>query len=255
MQKAVREAKTHTSWISPNAAYENALVRFLGRILDPNVSSAFLKSFIPFQERIANAGMLNSLAQVLLKIASPGVPDLYQGCELWNFTLVDPDNRRPVDYELRRSLMNRIAEMERAMPTAHVAAALMRAPCDGAIKLYVTRTAMRHRRENRELYSRGYYQPIRVTGSRQKHVVAFSRQLGERILVAAAGRFFLSLTATDFPPKSDAWGHTKLVFRKEHAASSWRDLLTGRTIAGPSGLKLAELFDILPVALLANKDD
>jgi (1->4)-alpha-D-glucan 1-alpha-D-glucosylmutase len=254
MQKAVREAKTHTSWISPHAPYEDALSRFLYRILDPSRSSEFLESFLSFEERIAKAGMLNSLSQTLLKIASPGVPDFYQGCEIWNFTLVDPDNRRPVDYALRRALLDRIREMERKIPPSQVASALMSAPHDGAIKLYLTRRALRHRRENQDLYSKGDYRAMRAAGPRQKHVVAFARQLGRRILVVAAGRFFLSLLEEgNSVPPPDAWGDTKLLLRKEHAVASWRELLSGRIIDGASSPHVSELFAILPVALLVNE--
>ena len=101
MVKALYEAKVHTSWINPNAAYDEAIQGFVARILDPGIAGAFLDEFRPFQRRISHYGLLNSLSQTLLRIASPGVPDTYQGTELWDFSLVDPDNRRPVDFAVR----------------------------------------------------------------------------------------------------------------------------------------------------------
>jgi (1->4)-alpha-D-glucan 1-alpha-D-glucosylmutase len=255
MRKAVREAKIHTSWVSPNAVYEEGVAHFVDRILDPRISGTFLESFLPFQARISRAGILNSLAQLVIKITSPGVPDFYQGSELWNYTLVDPDNRNPVDYQVRETVLRQVIEAERTMPAAEITKSLLRKSEDGAIKLYVMRAALCHRRANQALYSNGAYHALRSAGPRQKHLFAFARQLGHRSVIAAVGRFFLGLDEeARFPVPEEVWGDTSVVARKEVGRGVWRDLFTGRTIAASPNFRAAELFEILPVALLVNDD-
>src|SRR5437764_2427969 len=147
--KSMREARMNTNWISPNIAYENAVVDFIGDVLNPERSGIFFESFLPFQERIAAMGVHNTLVQTVLKLTSPGVPDLYQGCELWDLSLVDPDNRRPVDYGLRQRLL---AELRRRVGDGKQLAALAReliaAKEDGRVKLFVTTRALHCRREH-----------------------------------------------------------------------------------------------------------
>jgi (1->4)-alpha-D-glucan 1-alpha-D-glucosylmutase len=255
MRKAAREAKIHTSWVSPNAVYEEGVTHFVDRILNPTVSGTFLESFLPFQARISRAGVLNSLAQLVIKITSPGVPDFYQGSEVWNYTLVDPDNRGRIDYGVREAVLRRIVEAEQTMPASETARALLHKPEDGAIKLYVMRAALSHRRAHQDLYSLGAYQALRSAGPRQKHLFAFARQLGRRNVIAAVGRFFLGLDPeARFPVPAEIWGDTSVVLRKEVAHGVWRDLFTGRTITASANLRASELFEILPVALLVNDD-
>src|SRR5215831_7735023 len=235
MQKAVREAKTRSSWISPNYSYEEAVERYIRASLgDPH----FCASVRAFVKRIAYAGRCNGLAQVLLKIASPGVPDFYQGSELWDLRLVDPDNRGLIDYDRRRCLLAKA----RSTPVDD----LMRCADDGAIKLLVTERALHFRRDHRDLFADGRYMPLRAAGEEQNHVIAFASLRAGKTVIAVAGRFFLSLA-------EGPWQTTRLTLRREIGSEIFRDVLTGRVIemsGEKPSLPLSEVLGTLPVALL-----
>jgi (1->4)-alpha-D-glucan 1-alpha-D-glucosylmutase len=257
MEKALREAKIHTSWISPNTEYESAFQNFLAAILDRSPGNNFLTAFQLFQVRVAKPGIFNSLAQTVLKITSPGVPDFYQGTEVWNFSLADPDNRRPVDYALLGSLLKRLREAENQDPE-NLLDQLIQDPVDGALKLYVTRSALRFRRANRELFAKGSYTGLRVIGKRQRHVITFSRSYRQREVVIAAGRFFALLGADgSLPVGKETWSDTAVILRKQTTATHFRELFTGRVIAtekrnGNLVLPISEGFSHLPIALLTS---
>ncbi len=259
MEKALREAKLYTSWVSPNVAYETVVRNFVRAILDPAPGNEFLADFSRFQDGIAWAGLLNSLSQVLLKIASPGVPDFYQGSEFWNFSLVDPDNRRLVNYTSRRSLLERLDAESQGDPAGYVAR-LMNDPADDGIKMFVTSRALRFRRANRDLFARGAYLPLRIAGRRQRHVVAFARTLGRRSVLAVAGRFFMEMGGERrLPVGEEAWGDTVVLLRKGIGSRQFRDAFTRRPIGidtrnGKIALSAARVFSHLPVALLADED-
>ncbi len=165
MMKAMREAKVNTRWIRHNIPHEGAVKEFVASLLeDPSPdTNAFLADFLPFQRKVAHYGAINGLAQLLLKIASPGVPDIYQGMELWDFSLVDPDNRRPVDYRHRTRLLNELMTMERE-GLDPLARGLLSSWEDGRIKLFVTCKALSFRRERKELFLDGAYVPLRHNG-------------------------------------------------------------------------------------------
>ncbi len=248
MQKALHEAKLHTSWINPNIEYEQAVTKFVQRVLDPSPSNLFLQELRQFQAPIARAGMWNSIAQLAVKIASPGIPDFYQGNDLWAFDLVDPDNRRPVDYAARREMLAKLRE-QAARDRAALVNRLMENPCDGAIKLYVTCEALRYRREHRDLFLQGSYTGLVAEGNRARHVVAFARALENQTMLAVTGRFFLKL------PSGDVWGTTTIPLPKKTASQTFRDVFTGQTITAEQrgdGLYLAvnKIFSHCPVALL-----
>jgi (1->4)-alpha-D-glucan 1-alpha-D-glucosylmutase len=257
MEKALREAKVHTSWISPNTEYESAFQSFLAAVLDRSPGNSFLTAFHLFQPRIARAGIFNSLSQTVLKITSPGVPDFYQGTEVWNFSLADPDNRRPVEYELLRSLLEQIREVEDEN-LANLVDQLIQDPVDGALKLYVTRSALRFRRANRDLFAKGSYTGLRAAGERHRHVITFARSYREREVVVVAGRFFALLGADRYlPVGKETWSDTAVVLRKQIAATHYRELFTGRVIAtekrnGSLVLPVSEVFSRLPIALLTS---
>ena len=259
MEKALREAKVYTSWVSPNVAYETITRDFIRALLDPVPGNEFLNDFTRFQHNLVQAGLLNSLSQVLLKIASPGVPDFYQGNEIWNFSLVDPDNRRPVDYSSIRSMLEKLDDGGQGDP-AELVARLMRDPSDGGIKLYVTSRALRLRRENRDLFRKGSYLPMRIAGSRQKHIVAFARTMGRRCAIAVAGRFFLEMGGGRLVPVGeDAWRDTLILLRKGVVSRTFLDVVTRRRIGvdtfdGKLALSAAKVFSHLPVALLIDED-
>jgi (1->4)-alpha-D-glucan 1-alpha-D-glucosylmutase len=254
MQKALKEAKLHTSWISPREDYERAVSGFVEALLDPGLSADFLRDFEEFQRLTARAGVLNSLSQTLLKACAPGVPDFYQGTELWAFTLVDPDNRRPVDYELRRSLLASLRDAGGG-DAGEFAAGLLERHEDGRVKMYVTARALSLRRERAELFARGSYAPLAARGRRAANVVAFARALDGEAAVAVAGRFFTRLGVGRegaLGLSREAWGDTALRLEGVEAGR-YRDVLTGREFdTGAGELPLAELLSPLPVALLAR---
>jgi (1->4)-alpha-D-glucan 1-alpha-D-glucosylmutase len=254
MLKALKEAKVHTSWINPNEEYERAVADFVASVLDPadGGGRAFLEDFAEFQAVTARAGMLNSLSQTLLKATAPGVPDFYQGTELWALTLVDPDNRRPVDYEQRRALLAALRDVGRGDVTEFVEG-LLEQPEDGRVKMYVTARALDFRRARRELFARGQYLPLRAAGRRAESVVSFARALGGEAAVVVAARFFTRLGVGRTGPLGvgrEAWGDTRLHLG-EWAAGRLRDVFTGREFdAGGGELQLAEVLSPLPLALL-----
>ncbi len=259
MEKALREAKVNTSWISPNTEYEAAVHSFLDAILDPSAGKLFLDQFVPFQARIARAGMFNSLSQTLLKIAAPGLPDFYQGTEVWNFSLADPDNRRPVDYDRLQVLLAQLQAAESEDPAALVDR-LLADPADGRLKLYVTRCALRFRREHRALFGHGSYFPLRAAGENNKHVVAFARSFRGTTVLVLAARFFAQLGAdVRLPVGAETWGDTEVVLRKQLPAGHYRDVFTGKAVAsvqrdGDFALPVAAAFAHLPIAMLVHAE-
>jgi (1->4)-alpha-D-glucan 1-alpha-D-glucosylmutase len=255
MEKASKEAKVHTSWINPHHDYDRALRQFIGAILDKPDVSGFLQDLSVFVDPVTRAGMLNSLSQVLLKIASPGVPDFYQGCESWDFSLVDPDNRRPVDFE---RLKHELCALRRAAEDrpGELLADLIEARQDGRIKLFLTSRALAYRIANRDLFASGSYHPLEVSGTRKPNVLAFARRHGQQVVLAIAGRFFLRMgTGGELPVRGDVWANTALLLPRQVQASSYRDVLTDRLVTTDRGDKLgiplSEIFSAgLPVALL-----
>ena len=199
--------------------------------------------------------MWNSLAQVLVKIASPGVPDFYQGNEIWAFDLVDPDNRRAVNYEGRRKMLASLRAQAERNP-AELMDRLRENLCDGAIKMFVTSQALRFRREHAELFSQGSYTGLAAEGSRARHVVAFARATENQMMVALTGRFFLRLCNSHGKPIGDVWGNTAVALPKKAGNESFRNIITGQTITarqsddGRMVLPLNEVFSQCPVALL-----
>ncbi|MBL8290542.1 MAG: malto-oligosyltrehalose synthase [Bryobacterales bacterium] len=234
--KAMREAKLHSSWVRPNNAYEEATQRFLVSILD---SEEFIRDLGEFHAPVAEAGMLNALSQLTLKIASPGVPDFYQGSELWEFSLVDPDNRRPVDYEARRRLLDDLDSEEGA-----VLRKAMERWQDGRVKLWMTSRGLRLRQREQDLFVEGSYRPLRATGARRRHVVAFAREYRGRAVLAVVGRFLLTLG------RLGGWGETELTLPNRLRGKVFRDMYTGQEFPVDKRLRLRELFLAAPAALL-----
>jgi (1->4)-alpha-D-glucan 1-alpha-D-glucosylmutase len=259
MEKSSKEAKFHTSWISPNSAHDDALAEFVRATLRADPANAFLTDFVSFREPIAIAGMLNSLSQTVVKIGSPGVPDFYQGTELWDDNLVDPDNRRPVDFGIRQTMLeeivrdanrNRVALMDK----------LLASPCDGRIKMYVIRCALQFRREHFELFASGRYVPLETSGERARHVIAFARCSGRMHAIVVAGRFFMDLrTSANSLPANQVWSNTTLTLSRDLASKRYVDVFTGRAVgASPheseQRLRLHEVFAQMPVAMLVSSD-
>lgn len=254
--KAAREAKVNTSWTDGDPAYTEALAAFVAAILEGPDRGPFLRDFVPFQRRIARVAVFHSLSQILWKLTAPGVPDIYQGNELWDFSLVDPDNRRPVDYDRRRDLLGRIdGALRDGRPRSDLAAELLAAPADGAIKLYLVTTLLRHRREQAALYAQGGYRALEVDGPQRNQVVAFARSHDRQVAIVAGGRLLAGLMGPEGTPSPlgpEAWAETRLLLPDPALPRAWRDVLTDRrVVAGPEGeLALGEIFGTLTAALL-----
>jgi (1->4)-alpha-D-glucan 1-alpha-D-glucosylmutase len=239
MIKAVREGKEESSWSNPNAAYEAALERFVAGVLDASRPNAFLGDFHGFVESVARLSAVASLAQLVLKLTVPGVPDIYQGCELWDFSLVDPDNRRPPDWDRRRALLSVATEGD----LASVASGWR----DGREKLFVTHRLLNLRKSCTALFADGDYLPLRAEGEPgDERLCAFARQYNGMALVVVVPRLVYRLyrggDAAD-------WGTTTLALPHD---GPWRDVFTGRCYANCEHLPAARLFADFPVAALLS---
>ena len=258
MDKAVKEAKLRTSWINPSQKYDQAIRDFVAAILDCERSSAFMADFSAFVAPVARAGFYNSLSQLLLKIASPGVPDFYQGSESWDFSLVDPDNRRPVEFSRRQDELAEIAAMDEQCRKKLIEG-LLQSPEDGRIKLFVTRAALRYRRREAGLLESGSYHPVEASGRHKQHAVAFARKQDSRIVIAAAARFFLKLkTGGAVPTGEEVWRGTSLFLPRAVRAVEYTDVFSGNVIqpekqSGTWMLPASAVFRYLPVALLETR--
>lgn len=255
MLKAMREAKWYTSWLNPSEPHEAAMVRFVESVLAPD-NTAFRADFLEFARRVARCGIYNSLAQLAIKVAAPGVPDFYQGTELWDFSLVDPDNRRPVDYARRQALLQDLAHRRETIGPVALTAELLADPDAPALKLFTTAAMLRARRERRELFESGGYEGLRAEGRHHEHVFAFRRHLAGRQLLLVVPRLLAPLLPDlDTPPLgARTWDDTRVTLPGD-APLQFKDLLTGRCLTaseqdGTTALALAEVFEHFPVALL-----
>jgi (1->4)-alpha-D-glucan 1-alpha-D-glucosylmutase len=239
MIKAVREGKEQSSWSNPNGAYEAALQRFVRNALDASRPNLFLADFHDLVALLAPLGAISSLSQLVLKLTVPGVPDIYQGDELWDLSLVDPDNRRPVDWNARRGLLEAIGDGCIADLAAHRR--------DGSKKLSVMRKLLALRRSHPELLTEGDYQPLEVSGRSSEHLCAFVRSRGEARLVIAVPRLVYRL----YRDGAADWGATALAL----PAGSWRNVLTGGTFDGGVEVPVSRLLADFPVAVLEGEND
>jgi (1->4)-alpha-D-glucan 1-alpha-D-glucosylmutase len=242
MLKSMREAKVHTTWASPNTAYEEAVLTFVGDALCPGRSQAFLATFLPFQERLAKLGLHNSLVQATLKLTVPGVPDVYQGADLWDLSLMDPDNRRPVEYDQRSRLL---ADLDACASRGKLSIpSLMEHWHDGAIKLFVTSAVLRFRRDNAELFAKGEYEPLTANGVRADNICAFARRLGQDRVLVATARFSGRMDS------ESTWTCTSIPLPAGVKACEWVNVLTREEVIASDGELPAEtIFDQLPVGL------
>jgi (1->4)-alpha-D-glucan 1-alpha-D-glucosylmutase len=250
--KAAREAKQFTSWLNPNETYERALRHFVSQILKPESSRRFLVDFRRFQSRIAFYGALNSLSQVLLKIAAPGNPDLYQGNELWDFSMTDPDNRRPVDFKMRAGFLE---NLQQAVGGNVPLASLLNSWTDGRIKLFLTNRALEFRRSHADLFLEGDYVPVYASRRIFQHVCAFMRTYKRQSVLVAVPRFATALTRSgEFPLGARAWRKNRLGL-PAGTARHWNNIFTGEHIETEGrtrGILLSRIFSQFPVALLCS---
>ena len=239
MTKAARERKLETSWSNPNAEYEAALERFVRTVLDASRPNPFLAEFHDFVAGLAREGAIAALAQLVLKLTVPGVPDIYQGGELWDFSLVDPDNRRPVDWRMRRALLDEMAAMQ---PTD-----LSRQWHDGREKLFVICHLLALRGVHPQLFAAGSYQPIEAAGGQSAHLCAFIRSHQGISLIVVVPRLVHQLYRGGAVAD---WGAAQIVLP---SGGAWQDTFTGRRIDGHDRVAIADLFADFPVSVLIGE--
>ncbi len=258
MLKAAREAKSHTAWTNQNRVYEEALVAFVRKALQPTQGGdSFLREVGNLVARIARPGFWNSLSRTLLQFTSPGTPDLYQGDELWNFALVDPDNRRPVDYELRQRLLDDVIigiESAEELRREFVQA-LVDAPEDGRIKLHVVHAALATRRDHPNLFSSNDYQGLPSKGAFHELAIAFARQAADEAALVVAPRLVGNLVAPEVAPLGEVWTDTQIVLPESLRDREWINVLTREPLHTPANgeLRLSEVLATFPVALLISR--
>jgi (1->4)-alpha-D-glucan 1-alpha-D-glucosylmutase len=253
MLKAIRESKQNTSWINQNSAYETAVSSFVNALLTPSAENRFLSDFVPFQRQVARIGLWNSLSQTLLKLTSPGVPDTYQGNDLWDFSLVDPDNRRPADYTHRQQLFESLRRWD-SNPDAISVRRLLESPEDGRLKLYLIWKTLCLRKQWPDVFHRAEYLPLTVEGERANHVVAFLRKNDYVSLLVVAPRLVAGLLGeSELPPMgSNVWVDTHVLFPFPGSFETYRNAFTGavkRLPCADTKIAVSELLADFPVAL------
>ncbi|MEO6928253.1 MAG: malto-oligosyltrehalose synthase, partial [Casimicrobiaceae bacterium] len=252
MLKAAREAKVCTSWLNPDAAYEAALAHFVDRVLASPQTNRFIESMLPLAHEVARVGCVNSLAQTLVKLTSPGVPDPYQGTELWDLSMVDPDNRRPVDFAHRARTLQAFAARGIEAPPAD---GLLAAWPDGSVKLWLTWRLLQLRQQRAQWFERAGYMPIATRGTHADRVCAYARRAGRELLLCVVPRLWSSLPGarSAWPLGTAFWGDTTLVLPTD--ARRWRNVLTGAWVNGEPAmhaclLPVGGILGTFPVAAL-----
>ena len=257
MLKAVREAKSETQWTEPDRSYEEALKRFIGDLLCDSESNSFLDDFMLFQRKVAFFGLFNSLAQIVLKLTAPGVPDIYQGTELWDYHLVDPDNRRPVNYRARRKLLQEMRQKlsQDSVDLVVFLTGLLQNHQNGQIKMYLIWRILRLRAQRKVLFEKGGYAPLLAVGAKKDHICAFMRSSGNESVITVAARLVLTLAQGAHRGALDPaiWQDTALPVASGEAQEQYHDILTQRMITvrpNGGGLAVRDVLGLLPVAVL-----
>jgi (1->4)-alpha-D-glucan 1-alpha-D-glucosylmutase len=240
MVKSMREAKVNSTWASPNLPYEEAMQGFVDSALDPNSSNAFMDSFLPFQQRVAELGVQNSLVQLVLKLTLPGVPDIYQGAELWDLSLVDPDNRRPVDYAAREALLRNSLD-------GHSEKSMRAALADwqnGGVKLAVAAAILKFRAGHSQVFDEGSYVECAVEGPARDQICAFTRSSGDCTLLVVVRRF---------PTRAWPEGMEEaVILLPGETRAGWQDVLMNRNVPVGERTAVSDLLTALPVAILVK---
>lgn len=249
--KALREANRNSNWETPDIGYESGYVEFLQNILDPEKSRTFLADFLNFQKVISFHGFLNSLSQKIIQLTAPGVPDIYQGTEVWNFNLVDPDNRRDVPFDHLTDLMEMVVDHD--INHADPESSWTPSYSDGSMKMYVTRKILNFRRLNRNLITDGMYIPLYATGKFSENVVSFARRLSDGVLIVIVPRFTYIIGAGKYPTGKDQWADTTIRLG-DLPGSPLRDLFTDREVKLHDGnsVEIGDLMSRFPFAVLTT---
>lgn len=245
--KAVREAKVHTAWIQPDESYEKAYLSFIDGILNPLKGTEFLNDFSKFQKLISFYGVFNSLSQTLIKLTAPGVPDFYQGCELWDFSFVDPDNRRPVDFELRKEYL---ADVQRNADKdqSKLIEELVKHKETGQIKLFLISKLLKLRSSYSGIFMNGSYTPLQVEGKYKENIIAFARHYMNDYIVTVAPRYLTRIVKKDYNPVGAVWKDTRVNLPKN---GEWKDCITQNSYNRKS-FYMKEAFKNFPGAVLTN---
>jgi (1->4)-alpha-D-glucan 1-alpha-D-glucosylmutase len=242
MAKALKEAKINTSWIQPNEEWDAAMHVFIARILDSSPRNKFLPLFLLAAKEIIRLGAINSLTQTLLKLTSPGVPDIYQGNEIWDYSLVDPDNRRPVDYDLRRQMLKSLS--------AATPGELMQTWSDGRIKMFLTQRLLRFRGEHGDLFENGEYLPLHASGTFAECCVSFVRRRDDEWIAVIAPRLS---SRVGFPPIGEVWQDTAIQLPEAFSLKDAHDLFTCQPIRHQKRqVTVRDMFSGLPFAAVTN---
>jgi (1->4)-alpha-D-glucan 1-alpha-D-glucosylmutase len=248
----------HTRWTEPNTAHEESVRRFIQKILSFQDNSTFLNGIAPFLKNVVHAGMINGLSQALLKIVCPGVPDFYQGSELWNRQLVDPDNRSPVDFQIRTDALQALADCANA-ETPGVANELLTHWPDGRVKLFVIWKALCCRRQHPALFREGEFIPLEVVGDQFHHILAFLRRRGKEQVLIVIPRWVANIpNSVDISLGGKFWGGTNLRLPPV-ASNSWHNVFTAKACdsrldGNNPFLEVNDLLADFPVALLVPSE-
>ncbi len=263
MTKAIREAKVHTSWVNINDQYEEAICSFIRKTLSSPDNHPFWKEFMPFQKKVAHAGFLNSLFQLALKLTSPGVPDIYQGNELLVFNLVDPDNRRPLNFNYSRQMFEEIKPFIYSDKKENSDWQKELLPLDsGKMKLYLTATILNFRQKNQNIFRKGNYIPLEVSGAKEENIIAFARQFEDEEIIVIVPRFIYNMISEEipFPAGNEIWGGNKIKISNLNKNCSWKDILTqqefifSETLLPDAEIDLGEILNTLPIAILHKQN-
>jgi (1->4)-alpha-D-glucan 1-alpha-D-glucosylmutase len=249
--KAVREAKVHTAWLTPDTDYEENFIAFIYKILKPSDQNQFLEDFIPFQKIVSFYGIFNSLSQTLLKIASPGLPDFYQGSEFWDLNLVDPDNRRPVDFSLRTWLLNEMKSRE-SDDIIRLIDELLSTREDGKIKLFLICKALEVRQKFRNIFEKGEYVPLNTEGIYKENIIAFAWEHRPEWIITVVPRLLTGIVQDNqYPLGTEVWGDTHVIL-PEDTPLKWNNGITGLSVEGKRTLAAGDILKHFPCALLIS---
>ena len=249
MLKATREAKKYTSWITPDENYEKSVLSFIENILNIHQNENFIKDIITFAERVAFYGAINSLVYQTLKLTCPGIPDIYQGCELWDFSLVDPDNRRPVNYELRTQCLESVRKISHREEIED----LLKNYRDGKIKLYIMNKILNLRNNYSELFLNGKYTPVGTVGKFKNNIISYLRENSKIKLLVVLPRFSTELTKNYEFPVNNTWANTAIVLPKS-SKKGWSNIFFDQSISHTHNkIKVAELLKNLPLGVFLQQ--
>jgi len=252
--KAVREAKVHTAWLKPDTDYEENYTKFIDKILTPTDGNHFLQDFLLFQETVSFYGIFNSLSQTLIKMTAPGIPDFYQGSEFWDLNLVDPDNRRPVDFDLRMWLLREIKAWA-GEDVASLIQTLFSTRGDGRIKLFLISRVLAARTRYSNLFEKGTYIPLQTNGKYKDNIIAFARAYKPVYAVTIAPRFLTDVVDKHTEPfGKEVWYDTEVTL-PEDAPDSWIETLTDSAVSCDGSFSVDAVFRLYPGALLISAPD